>query len=983
MAGYSDTRQLIIDTLMGRPTGTEIQPKDHQAFALALNDYIRSVELVAGSGVPVDFAEPDTVPVQPNNGQATYLSYVPRSTTKSFVNFINQSGDSISITSSEEEVKLVTLLWNGSYWSSQIVTISVLSDDSSVNTSNIGASDYILFSASSNYSIGDIVSYDGKLYKFTSDHAAGNWLGTDVELASINSILTDKLTELESHINKINNDIVDFEDAVRQQVEKYKPIIINGDVTNAADEEDITSENGLLKFKNRAALNGMGYVILRKDKTFIEQVEGIKNTIFEVRYDFDFGNVAEDKGITIGEGVRFIFNGGSVRYDGVVFGKENYVYARNIGMIPNNDSDITASFNYKKITQVLNMGFRLIVDDVYYVLTIDETRVNNLDISGIDKHTAKLIFKSNQGLKVSNTIEYVSINNISIDTLGAKGNVYGNSFILIDAAPKKLKEVICNNIHIEGLRLLQIESVDISMNDWELHNVSIRNVEAKNISSLVVLDDIPVKTFICEHCTFTDFFHAVIKIATNNSYVNKSALYVENVYIKNNIAECTQVFNHEVTYQCLSLVEAKQVYYLNNIVRNIVNTNSKSVIYDSYSNCDVLYYCNNIVENICSLNNQYRDIYKNKMGSGGGVYRYIFNNSYKLSKKFFEDNNLLSEDYDWGNSLGNSQGLFEEFYFINNKVVCEFGKLSFGNFITSKHVVVKDNYIRGYIDISFGTALIFIMEGQNIDITGNSFINESKELVSPPKLFRTDIIPSNFSMCYKNNYLKNVLFFMKPEANNTTPEQYSAFKHSIISDSNYLYLDCKLDEPYYEYIGNNSTIDCERSLFFNSFNFYEDYNVKIKGHLHSNIDMNRFVQASDFRNVLFTTDGINTFAKKIDDGSFDIYTKRELLNTKNTQTSWYGILMDEVASKLLSIKDKTIQFSNVTIDVKINVYTPLSHIIRPTDCSSEYLKKLQPNYGVIQGWSGVPVVFNTTLKKPIYWTKEGRWVDANGTDVVL
>ena len=200
MAGYADTRELIINTLMGRPADTEIQPEDHQAFALQITEYIRQVELVAGSGVPVAFAEPDTVPVQPDNGQAVYLSYVPRNVTKNFVNFINQSGNSISVTSSSGEVKLVTLLWNGSYWSSQIVTIDVLSDDSSVNASNIGASDYILFSTSSNYSIGDVVRYDGKLYKFTAEHAAGTWIGTDVELASINSILTSKLSELEGNI---------------------------------------------------------------------------------------------------------------------------------------------------------------------------------------------------------------------------------------------------------------------------------------------------------------------------------------------------------------------------------------------------------------------------------------------------------------------------------------------------------------------------------------------------------------------------------------------------------------------------------------------------------------------------------------------------------------------------------------------------------------------------------------------------------------
>lgn len=131
MAGYGDTRQLIIDTLMGRPAGTEIQPKDHQAFALALNDYIRSVELVAGSGVPLAFAEPDTVPIQPNNGQAVYLSQVPCGSFKTFSNFIGQDGNALSVLSAENEVKLVTLLWNGSYWSKQETSIPVVTDTTS------------------------------------------------------------------------------------------------------------------------------------------------------------------------------------------------------------------------------------------------------------------------------------------------------------------------------------------------------------------------------------------------------------------------------------------------------------------------------------------------------------------------------------------------------------------------------------------------------------------------------------------------------------------------------------------------------------------------------------------------------------------------------------------------------------------------------------------------------------------------------------
>ena len=62
---------------------------------------------------------------------------------------------------------------------------------------------------------------------------------------------------------------------------------------NDADEEDITrNADGKLQFKDRAYGDGMGYVILRKNKTFAEQVTQA-NTIYEIRYDFDldYGNV--------------------------------------------------------------------------------------------------------------------------------------------------------------------------------------------------------------------------------------------------------------------------------------------------------------------------------------------------------------------------------------------------------------------------------------------------------------------------------------------------------------------------------------------------------------------------------------------------------------------------------------------------------------------------------------------------------------------
>ena len=50
---------------------------------------------------------------------------------------------------------------------------------------NTGVDDYPVFSASEAYSKGKVVNYNGKLYKFTADHAAGAWTGTDVEETSM------------------------------------------------------------------------------------------------------------------------------------------------------------------------------------------------------------------------------------------------------------------------------------------------------------------------------------------------------------------------------------------------------------------------------------------------------------------------------------------------------------------------------------------------------------------------------------------------------------------------------------------------------------------------------------------------------------------------------------------------------------------------------------------------------------------------------
>ena len=154
------------------------------------------------------------------------------------------------------------------------------------------------------------------LHSTVSDNKAS----ADASISNLSSSLANKVdkekyNEVANNVAKLNKDINEFKEAIIDQVENYKPIVINGNVTNAADEEDITSDGNLLKLKDRTALNGMGYAILRKNKTFAEQVTKT-NTIYEIRYGHEVGGT-ESSPIVIPNNCILRFCGGYLK-DGYI-----------------------------------------------------------------------------------------------------------------------------------------------------------------------------------------------------------------------------------------------------------------------------------------------------------------------------------------------------------------------------------------------------------------------------------------------------------------------------------------------------------------------------------------------------------------------------------------------------------------------------------------------------------------------------------------
>lgn len=79
-----------------------------------------------------------------------------------------------------------------------------VTDELNLINSNTGIDEYPTFSESEAYYVGDVVNYQGKLYQFTSDHAAGMWTGTDVSDYNIKSDLEEKNAKLTHVVNGIS-----------------------------------------------------------------------------------------------------------------------------------------------------------------------------------------------------------------------------------------------------------------------------------------------------------------------------------------------------------------------------------------------------------------------------------------------------------------------------------------------------------------------------------------------------------------------------------------------------------------------------------------------------------------------------------------------------------------------------------------------------------------------------------------------------------
>ena len=200
-------------------------------------------------------------------------------------------------------------------------------------------------------------------------------------------------------LKNTDNEIVEFisENEIDSKIEAS---------TIAPDEEDVTKESNVLKFKNRSTSHGMGKVIVRMDKTFAEQLTQ-SNTIYEIRYDFNLGNdIVEIPNDSVLE-----FVGGSLS-NGTISGSNTQIVAnRNIIF---DGITIEGTWNVPYITSAwfgdadenngLKNVFALQDENIFNTLTVEE---GNYTVS-CDNSGVCLVCKSNLKLIIVGTISLAS-----------------------------------------------------------------------------------------------------------------------------------------------------------------------------------------------------------------------------------------------------------------------------------------------------------------------------------------------------------------------------------------------------------------------------------------------------------------------------------------------------------------------------------------------------------------------------------------------
>lgn len=337
-----------------------------------------------------------------------------------------------------------------------------------------------------------ITRFDGTAYKGSTMTGWNNVVAT-IEATSASAIVAisgiDDAPTAGSKNPVTSTGINTSLQTLQNEIDSIQPIVIEGNVTNAPDEEDITTDsNDLLKFKNRVpGLNQLGYFILRRDQTFAAQVTET-NTVYEVRYDFDLngqtvnlpaGSVLKFGGGALSNGTleNAYINASRVK----IFSNVSFLNLKNaeifpewFGAIPDGTTDSSLAFE-----ESMSLGKAVSLSNGTYLVVNQITCSAYASIVGENKTTS--IIKTNGFVpSVGTVIQDVTLRSISKSTpfllKVTTNNLPSNEY---------LSGIVVNNVVLRGAEFTEYDTgvtgivfeVEANSNVLGFYDVNVHDVE--------------------------------------------------------------------------------------------------------------------------------------------------------------------------------------------------------------------------------------------------------------------------------------------------------------------------------------------------------------------------------------------------------------------------------------------------------------------------------------------------------------------------
>lgn len=370
---------------------------------------------------------------------------------------------------------------------------------------------------------------------------------------------------------------------VDENTQAIKAIAVSGGASVASAVIFDNGENAQSRLGDRAAdETQMGYVILRKDKTFAEQVTQA-NTIYEIRYDFDLNGESVD--VPSNSILRFnggtIVNGGLILEDTFIespfaYGiigcelsgtiKNNLVYPE--WLVANKDSDFKDAI--QTLINIKGDSLTIVFTKSQYVVSPTIILKGGLVLKSICKSRILVNTSELYGQLFDNhaSIENVIFDGLHFDQLSndtyttLRNNQVARLFIGIFGHAKNIKIINCifdfngtNAVSLNG----EIENSVVSGNIFHFERAHIADDRKYDVSAVYV----------------TDHYHVIEnnRIYSSEGEFNRFGGGIEthgvNGIVSNNMISGVSV--------CINVV--------NNIVPSSVDVNGRTIIGNTCDDC--------------------------------------------------------------------------------------------------------------------------------------------------------------------------------------------------------------------------------------------------------------------------------------------------------------------------------------------------------------------------------------------------------------